>query len=205
MLVLSISRKKFWGLLSPFLGENKSPPRPCGLNHSDSLSRSDRIDAVTPTLGSSSNQLNSSFLQVYIPDYSVRALSDLQFVKVSPERAAWLGLATGGDPPTARCRCPSPAPGLPPCRLGVPPPAPVPSRDSGSGRQPSPWLRQMQLCQGGRAGERKNKPFPASPDELVTLVSLGGPGRAEIGDPADFLRWGGRNPLLPLCPESGFS
>ncbi|XP_026349806.1 metal transporter CNNM2 isoform X2 [Ursus maritimus] len=67
-------------------GENKSPPRPCGLNHSDSLSRSDRIDAVTPTLGSSSNQLNSSFLQVYIPDYSVRALSDLQFVKISRQQ-----------------------------------------------------------------------------------------------------------------------
>lgn len=66
-------------------GENKSPPRPCGLNHSDSLSRSDRIDAMTPTLGSSNNQLSSSFLQVYIPDYSVRALSDLQFVKVSGE------------------------------------------------------------------------------------------------------------------------
>ncbi|XP_004616366.1 metal transporter CNNM2 isoform X2 [Sorex araneus] len=66
-------------------GENKSPPRPCGLNHSDSLSRSDRIDAVTPTLGSSNNQLNS-FLQVYIPDYSVRALSDLQFVKISRQQ-----------------------------------------------------------------------------------------------------------------------
>ncbi|XP_055280718.1 metal transporter CNNM2 isoform X2 [Moschus berezovskii] len=67
-------------------GENKSPPRPCGLNHSDSLSRSDRIDAVTPTLGSSNNQLNSAFLQVYIPDYSVRALSDLQFVKISRQQ-----------------------------------------------------------------------------------------------------------------------
>lgn len=40
---------------------------------------------MTPTLGSSNNQLSSSFLQVYIPDYSVRALSDLQFVKVSGE------------------------------------------------------------------------------------------------------------------------
>ncbi|XP_006880033.1 PREDICTED: metal transporter CNNM2 isoform X2 [Elephantulus edwardii] len=67
-------------------GENKSPPRPCGLNHSDSLSRSDRIDAITPTLGSSNNQLNSSFLQVYIPDYSVRALSDIQFVKISRQQ-----------------------------------------------------------------------------------------------------------------------
>ncbi|KAM5244395.1 metal transporter CNNM2 isoform 2-T2 [Hipposideros larvatus] len=67
-------------------GENKSPPRPCGLNHSDSLSRSDRIDTITPTLGSSNNQLNASFLQVYIPDYSVRALSDLQFVKISRQQ-----------------------------------------------------------------------------------------------------------------------
>nr|XP_055106428.1 metal transporter CNNM2 isoform X5 [Symphalangus syndactylus] len=65
---------------------DRSPPRPCGLNHSDSLSRSDRIDAVTPTLGSSNNQLNSSLLQVYIPDYSVRALSDLQFVKISRQQ-----------------------------------------------------------------------------------------------------------------------
>ncbi|KAM4703571.1 metal transporter CNNM2 isoform 2-T2 [Rhinophrynus dorsalis] len=66
--------------------ENKSPPRPCGLNHSDSLNRSDRIDAVTPTLGSSNNQLNASFLQVYIPDYSVRAVTDMQFVKITRQQ-----------------------------------------------------------------------------------------------------------------------
>ncbi|XP_075468626.1 metal transporter CNNM2 isoform X1 [Ascaphus truei] len=66
--------------------ENKSPPRPCGLNHSDSLNRGDRIDAVTPTLGSSNNQLNASFLQVYIPDYSVRATADMQFVKITRQQ-----------------------------------------------------------------------------------------------------------------------
>uniref|UniRef100_A0A8C8VEX3 Metal transporter n=1 Tax=Pelusios castaneus TaxID=367368 RepID=A0A8C8VEX3_9SAUR len=66
--------------------ENKSPPRPCGLNHSDSLNRGDRIEAVTPTLGSSNNQLNASFLQVYVPDYSVKALSDIQFVKISRQQ-----------------------------------------------------------------------------------------------------------------------
>uniref|UniRef100_A0A803V790 Metal transporter n=1 Tax=Ficedula albicollis TaxID=59894 RepID=A0A803V790_FICAL len=64
----------------------QSPPRPCGLNHSDSLNRSDRIDAVTPTLGSSNNQLNASFLQVYVPDYSVKALTDIQFVKISRQQ-----------------------------------------------------------------------------------------------------------------------
>ncbi|XP_060027391.1 metal transporter CNNM2 isoform X3 [Erinaceus europaeus] len=79
-----VSRTELLAAGSP--GENKSPPRPCGLNHSDSLSRSDRIDAITPTLGSSNNQLNSSFLQVYIPDYSVRALSDIQFVKISRQQ-----------------------------------------------------------------------------------------------------------------------
>ncbi|XP_071419216.1 metal transporter CNNM2 isoform X2 [Pithys albifrons albifrons] len=66
--------------------ENKSPPRPCGLNHSDSINRSDRIDAVTPTLGSSNNQLNTSFVQVYVPDYSVKALTDLQFVKITRQQ-----------------------------------------------------------------------------------------------------------------------
>lgn len=80
----------FEGFFLSLQGENKSPPRPCGLNHSDSLSRSDRIDAMTPALGSSNNQLSSSLLQVYIPDYSVRALSDLQFVKVSGGLPGWI-------------------------------------------------------------------------------------------------------------------
>ncbi|KAG8135681.1 hypothetical protein E2320_008736, partial [Naja naja] len=66
--------------------ENKSPPRSCGLNHSDSLNRGDRIDAVTPAIGNSNNQLNSSFLQVYVPDYSVRAISDIQYVKISRQQ-----------------------------------------------------------------------------------------------------------------------
>ncbi|XP_026134145.1 metal transporter CNNM2-like isoform X1 [Carassius auratus] len=65
--------------------ENKSPPRVFGLNHSDSLNRSDRMEVVTPTLGSSNNQLNS-FLQVYVPDYSVRAASDLLYIKVSRQQ-----------------------------------------------------------------------------------------------------------------------
>ncbi|XP_056135709.1 metal transporter CNNM2 isoform X2 [Lampris incognitus] len=65
--------------------ENKSPPRPFGLNHSDSLNRSDRIDAITPTLGNSNNQLNA-FLQIYVPDYSVRASSDLQYIKVTRQQ-----------------------------------------------------------------------------------------------------------------------
>uniref|UniRef100_A0A3P9LRD8 Metal transporter n=1 Tax=Oryzias latipes TaxID=8090 RepID=A0A3P9LRD8_ORYLA len=76
----------FYGMMSLTASpENKSPPRPFGLNHSDSLNRSDRIDAITPTLGSSNNQLNS-FLHIYIPDYSVRASSDLQYIKVTRQQ-----------------------------------------------------------------------------------------------------------------------
>uniref|UniRef100_A0A8C9Y6G0 Metal transporter n=1 Tax=Sander lucioperca TaxID=283035 RepID=A0A8C9Y6G0_SANLU len=76
----------FYGMLALTASpENKSPPRPFGLNHSDSLNRSDRIDAITPTLGSSNNQLNS-FLQIYVPDYSVRARTDLQFIKVTRQQ-----------------------------------------------------------------------------------------------------------------------
>ncbi|XP_064173977.1 metal transporter CNNM2a isoform X1 [Anguilla rostrata] len=65
--------------------ENKSPPRSFGLNHSDSLSRGDRMDAITPTLGSSNNQLNA-FLQIYVPDYSVRCASDLLYIKVTRQQ-----------------------------------------------------------------------------------------------------------------------
>ncbi|XP_030635920.1 metal transporter CNNM2 isoform X3 [Chanos chanos] len=65
--------------------KNKSPPRPFALNHSDSLNRSDRIDTITPTLGSSNNQLNA-YLQIYIPDYTVRAATDLQYVKVTRQQ-----------------------------------------------------------------------------------------------------------------------
>ncbi|XP_022611328.1 metal transporter CNNM2 isoform X6 [Seriola dumerili] len=76
----------FYGMMALTASpENKSPPRPFGLNHSDSLNRSDRIDAITPTLGNSNNQLNS-FLQIYVPDYSVRARSDLQYIKVTRQQ-----------------------------------------------------------------------------------------------------------------------
>ncbi|XP_062850883.1 metal transporter CNNM2a isoform X2 [Trichomycterus rosablanca] len=65
--------------------ENKSPPRPFGLNHSDSVNRNDRLEAITPTLASSNNQLNA-FLQIYVPDYSVRAASDLLYIKVTRQQ-----------------------------------------------------------------------------------------------------------------------
>ncbi|XP_067909178.1 metal transporter CNNM2-like isoform X3 [Heterodontus francisci] len=62
--------------------DNRSPPRTCGLNHSDSLNRGDRIDSIASQMGSNNSQLNS-LLQLYVPDYSVRALTDLQFIKIT--------------------------------------------------------------------------------------------------------------------------
>lgn len=70
--------------------ENKSSPWPFDLNLSDTLNRSNRADAISQTLGSNNNQLNS-FLQGYVPDYSVRACSDLQFIKVSSPSATFAG------------------------------------------------------------------------------------------------------------------
>lgn len=52
---------------------------------------------MTPTLGSSNNQLNASFLQVYVPDYSVKALTDIQFVKVGKKLGRWAGEPGEGD------------------------------------------------------------------------------------------------------------
>ncbi|TNM85939.1 metal transporter CNNM2 isoform X1 [Takifugu flavidus] len=65
--------------------ENKSSPWPFDLNLSDTLNRSNRTDAISQTLGSNNNQLNS-FLQGYVPDYSVRACSDLQFIKITRQQ-----------------------------------------------------------------------------------------------------------------------
>lgn len=144
-----------WVFFNPLPGENKSPPRPCGLNHSDSLSRSDRIDAITPTLGSSNNQLNSSFLQVYIPDYSVRALSDLQFVKV---RAASCLARTGSVRSTPQPLCLSSLLSFCGC-----PASSYCAQDSAWEKHLSLWLYQMscQIRSGFfrecRAGEHEKK------------------------------------------------
>lgn len=64
----------------------------------------------------------------------------------------------------------------------------------------------MCLFQGVRAGdgEKQNPHFPVSPHELLTPVTLDGPGRAEIRDSEDLTGWGGKNPLLLFCPETGF-
>ncbi|GAA6095416.1 metal transporter CNNM4 isoform X1 [Tachysurus ichikawai] len=74
-----LSLKRF-SLFSRF-PEFRSPSHLSGLNRSASVSCTERVDALS-TSGSTS-QLNSASTPQYVPDFNVRALSDLQFVKVT--------------------------------------------------------------------------------------------------------------------------
>ncbi|XP_037536793.1 metal transporter CNNM4 [Nematolebias whitei] len=66
--------------LSASMPEFRSPSHLGGLNRTASLSGTDR----TESLGGSCSQLNNSVpLQQYVPDFNVRALTDLQFVKIT--------------------------------------------------------------------------------------------------------------------------
>ncbi|XP_027890113.1 metal transporter CNNM4 isoform X3 [Xiphophorus couchianus] len=62
--------------------EFRSPSHLSGLNRTASLSGTDRTDSLA--VSGSNSQLNSSMAsQHYIPDFNVRALTDLQFVKIT--------------------------------------------------------------------------------------------------------------------------
>lgn len=62
--------------------EFRSPSHLSGLNRAASLSGTDRTDSLA--VSGSNSQLNSSIpLQQYTPDFNVRALTDLQFVKIT--------------------------------------------------------------------------------------------------------------------------
>lgn len=63
------------------------------LSRSASLSYPDRTDlsSAAPLTGSS-NQFGSSVLGQYVSDFSVRALMDLQYIKVSATRGCGLGI-----------------------------------------------------------------------------------------------------------------
>uniref|UniRef100_A0A3Q2R3Y8 Metal transporter n=1 Tax=Fundulus heteroclitus TaxID=8078 RepID=A0A3Q2R3Y8_FUNHE len=65
------------------LPEIRSPSHLSGLNRTASLSGTERTDSLA--ISGSNSQLNNSVvsLQQYIPDFNVRALTDLQFVKVT--------------------------------------------------------------------------------------------------------------------------
>ncbi|XP_043968030.1 metal transporter CNNM4 isoform X3 [Gambusia affinis] len=64
------------------LPEFRSPSHLSGLNRTTSLSGTDRTDSLA--VSGSNSQLNgSTALQHYTPDFNVRALTDLQFVKIT--------------------------------------------------------------------------------------------------------------------------
>uniref|UniRef100_A0A8C1J4T8 Metal transporter n=1 Tax=Cyprinus carpio TaxID=7962 RepID=A0A8C1J4T8_CYPCA len=65
-------------LTAPCL-EFRSPSHVSGLNRSASLSCTERVDSVS--ISGSNSQLNTSPAAQYIPDFNVRALTDLQYVK----------------------------------------------------------------------------------------------------------------------------
>ncbi|XP_007910117.2 metal transporter CNNM2 [Callorhinchus milii] len=68
--------------LTTFL-DTRSISHVSGLNRSISVSHPDHSDSLS-TVGSSISQINPAV--VYVPDFSVRALSDLQFVKVTRQQ-----------------------------------------------------------------------------------------------------------------------
>ncbi|XP_029366622.1 metal transporter CNNM4 isoform X1 [Echeneis naucrates] len=74
----------FYGVMAlsaPTL-EFRSPSHLSGLNRTASLSGTDRTECLS--ISGSNSQLNNSVpLQQYTPDFYVRALSDLQFVKIT--------------------------------------------------------------------------------------------------------------------------
>ena len=65
------------------LPEFRSPSHAGGLNRSASLSCTERAPDAPGSVGGSNSQLPGTPFQ-YTPDFCVRALTDLQFVKVPP-------------------------------------------------------------------------------------------------------------------------
>ncbi|XP_064882919.1 metal transporter CNNM4 isoform X1 [Oncorhynchus nerka] len=77
---LSLKRFSLFSRLPEF----RSPSHISGLNRTASLSAADRTESVS--VGGSNSQLNTQFTvpsPSYTPDFYVRALSDLQFVKIT--------------------------------------------------------------------------------------------------------------------------
>ncbi|XP_062453025.1 metal transporter CNNM4 [Rhea pennata] len=71
------------GSLFSRLTEIRSPSHVSGLNRSASLSCHERSDSTSSPVSGSNNQLNVGAGPQYVADFSVRALTDLQFVKIT--------------------------------------------------------------------------------------------------------------------------
>lgn len=91
----------------PFVpAEIRSPSHVSSLNRSASLSYHERSDSVSSPVSGSNNQLNAGAGAQYVADFSVRALTDLQFVKVRR-----VPTATGtGTPPAQSGTAPHSSP-----------------------------------------------------------------------------------------------
>ncbi|XP_051792254.1 metal transporter CNNM4-like isoform X1 [Erpetoichthys calabaricus] len=78
---LSLKRSSLFSRLS---AEIRSPSHMSGLNRSASLSCTERSESMS--ISGSNNQLNNVVSQQYVPDFCVRALTDLQYVKITRQQ-----------------------------------------------------------------------------------------------------------------------
>uniref|UniRef100_A0A8C4JPT6 Metal transporter n=1 Tax=Dromaius novaehollandiae TaxID=8790 RepID=A0A8C4JPT6_DRONO len=73
----------YYGVMALSPPPIRSPSHVSGLNRSASLSCHERSDSVSSPVSGSNNQLNVGAGPQYVADFSVRALTDLQFVKIT--------------------------------------------------------------------------------------------------------------------------
>ncbi|NXI28681.1 CNNM4 protein, partial [Sterrhoptilus dennistouni] len=94
--------------------EIRSPSHMSGLNRSASLSYHERSESGSSPVSGSNNQLNAGSAQ-YVADFSVRALTDLQFVKITRQEYQNGLLASRMDscPQSPDSNAPKPEPGIP--------------------------------------------------------------------------------------------
>uniref|UniRef100_A0A8D0GGA5 Metal transporter n=1 Tax=Sphenodon punctatus TaxID=8508 RepID=A0A8D0GGA5_SPHPU len=79
----------YYGVMAlnpPLVTELRSPSHMSTLNRSASLSYQDRADSISSTFSGSNNQLITGTSPQYISDFSVRALMDLQFIKITRQQ-----------------------------------------------------------------------------------------------------------------------
>ncbi|NXF42233.1 CNNM4 protein, partial [Nyctibius bracteatus] len=99
--------------LSPPPVELHSPSHVSSLNRSASLSYPDRSDSISSPASGSNNQLNAG--APYVADFTVRALTDLQFVKITRQeyQDSLIASRKGSCPQSPDSNAPKPDTGLP--------------------------------------------------------------------------------------------
>lgn len=170
----------------------RSPSHGGGLNRSASLSHHERSDSVSSPLGGSNNQLSAS--AQYVADFSVRALTDLQFVKVrrGPRGDTGGGHSGGGG---------GPAPLLNPPAVGFCPPVPGADHAAGVSERPdglthgqlSPVPRQQRPQSGPRFTGETRTSRPRRRDHQP-------PEREELPEPPEQPQPPGELHLTPAPP-----